>query len=253
MASPFPPARLPLPASELLRIHAEALFRSDAAGRLRFNADPGYPEDELDPAPRFWMGRTQQGAIWRARADLPGALVERLAALAATVTPPADPASQPTPTRGSPAAAIRAALEAHAPVSEEWSGPAFWIPESSVPPGTVLITPDNAHLLEAHFPWKRTPRALHAAGPLVAAVADDRAVAVCYCARLTAVAAEAGVDTTESARGHGHGRAAVAGWAAAIRQRGLLPLYSTSWDNHASRGIARRLGMLAYADTWSVA
>ena len=43
-----------------------------------------------------------------------------------------------------------------------------------------------------------------------------------------------------------------AGWAAAVRQQGILPLYSTSWDNLASQGIARSLGMIAYADTWSL-
>ena len=29
-------------------------------------------------------------------------------------------------------------------------------------------------------------------------------------------------------------------------------MYSTSWENHAAQGIARRLGMISYADTWSV-
>jgi hypothetical protein len=245
---PTPDDHLPHTAWDLIQIHAAALFVSDAAGRLRFNADPGYPEDELDPAPRFWMGRTDQGITWRVRADLPNELVQTLNTIGQTVLPAPDRTGLPPQTD-----AIRAAIQAHAPITEEWSGPAYWIPALlPAPASTVLITPDTAHLLAAHFPWKQTRRALHAAGPLVATLADDRAVAICYCARLTAIAAEAGVETAESARGRGYGRAAVAGWAAAVRQQGILPLYSTSWDNLASQGIARSLGMIAYADTWSL-
>lgn len=245
---PAPDDHLPRPALELIQIHAATLFVSDAAGRLRFNADPGYPEDELDPAPRFWMGCTAQGITWRVRDDLPNELIQTLTTISQTVRPAPDQTSLPPQ-----AGAIRAAIQAHGPITEEWSGPAYWIPALlPAPATTVLITPDSAHLLAAHFPWKQTPRALHAAGPLVATVVDDRAVAICYCARLTAIAAEAGVETAESARGRGYGRAAVAGWAAAVRQQGILPLYSTSWDNLASQGIARSLGMIAYADTWSL-
>jgi hypothetical protein len=44
----------------------------------------------------------------------------------------------------------------------------------------------------------------------------------------------------------------VAGWAAAMRQRGVIPLYSTSWANVASQGVARKLGMVCYGDDWSI-
>lgn len=237
-----------LMATQLLQIHAATLFLSDAAGRLRFNADPGYPEHDLDPAPRFWLGRTDQGVIWRLRADLPADLAATLEHIAQTIPPHTDPQLLPPQ-----ATAIRAALQAHAPIADEAAGPSYWMPSAPpVPATTVVITPDTAHLLTQHFPWKQSQRALHAAGPLVATVVGQHAVAICSCARLTAVAAEAGVETTAAAQGHGYGTAAVAGWAAALRARGILPMYSTSWDNHASQGIARRLGMIAYADTWWV-
>jgi len=249
MANQAPPTENhPHSAEELIQIHADTLFLNDATGRLRFNADPGYPEEELEPAPRFWLGRTQWDAIWRLRADLPADLAHTLEAIARTIPPAVDPTILSAQVN-----VIRATLQAHAPITEEWAGPAFWIPAvRPAPANTVLITPDTADLLATHFPWKQTPRALHAAGPLVATVVEGCAVAICSCARLTAVAAEAGVETTESARGHGYGQAAVAGWSAALRGQGILPMYSTSWDNHASQGIARRLGMIMYADTWSV-
>jgi RimJ/RimL family protein N-acetyltransferase len=81
---------------------------------------------------------------------------------------------------------------------------------------------------------------------------QDQAVAICFCARLNPQAAEAGVETVAAARGQGYASAAVAGWAAAMRQRGVIPLYSTSWANVASQGVARKLGMVCYGDDWSI-
>jgi hypothetical protein len=31
-----------------------------------------------------------------------------------------------------------------------------------------------------------------------------------------------------------------------VRRENRIPLYSTSWDNAASRGVARRLGLVLY-------
>lgn len=232
-------------AQQLLQIHADTLFISDATGRLRFNADPGYPEHELEPAPRFWLGRTADHVLWRLRADLPADLSESLEAIAQTIPPRTDPMLLPPQI-----AAIRDLLAVHTPMREHAAGPCYWMPEPlPVPAIALLITPANAEVLAEHFPWKQSQRALHAAGPLVATIVDQQAVAVCYCARLNAIAAEAGVETTESARGHGYAQVAVAGWAAAIHALGILPMYSTSWDNYASQAIARRLGMREYADS----
>ena len=52
--------------------------------------------------------------------------------------------------------------------------------------------------------------------------------------------------------GRGFASAAVAAWAAALRERGRLPLYSTSWENLASQGVARKLGMVAYGEDWEI-
>ena len=38
----------------------------------------------------------------------------------------------------------------------------------------------------------------------------------------------------------------VAGWARAVREAGVEPLYSTSWQNAASRAVARKLALVPF-------
>ena len=62
----------------LIDMHISALFLSDAQGRLRYIREPGYDESELDPAPRFFLGRTLHGNVWRFRQDVPPQLVRAI-------------------------------------------------------------------------------------------------------------------------------------------------------------------------------
>jgi predicted GNAT family acetyltransferase len=88
--------------------------------------------------------------------------------------------------------------------------------------------------------------------PFMAIVEADAAVSLCHSARLTAQAAEAGVETLEAYRGRGYAPNVVAGWAHAIRATGRTPLYSTAWHNFASQAVARRLGLLQYGTNLSI-
>ena len=45
---------------------------------------------------------------------------------------------------------------------------------------------------------------------------------------------------------------AAAAWVSAVRASGRIPLYSTSWHNTASLAVARKLGLMIYANAWSV-
>jgi len=116
----------------------------------------------------------------------------------------------------------------------------------------VLISEENANLLQSSFPWARSLLQAQDAGPIAAAIEQGSAVAICFCSRLPNRATEAGVETLPAHRGKGYATAAVATWAAEVRRRGILPLYSTSWENLASQRIAYKLRMVLYGDDWSI-
>ena len=86
---------------------------------------------------------------------------------------------------------------------------------------------------------------------MVIASADGQPASVCHSPRgYSSFAAEAGVETLEPFRNRGLATAAVARWARAVQSTGRLALYSTSWENAASLGVARRLSGRLYGEDW---
>jgi RimJ/RimL family protein N-acetyltransferase len=225
---------------QLMHIQAETLYRYDANGRMLCVNEPGDP-----PADRFFMGRPPQGNLWRFRYDLPAAIVEQLEALCRAEPISTDLARAPLHYD-----AIRSVLHAQMPIEEEYRGPAYRIPDSLPrPANVVLITEANQELLE---PWFMEWLPVDPEQTFAAVLEQQAAVAVCYCSRLTGRAAEAGAETAAAFRRRGYAAAAVAGWAAEVHRRGRIALYSTSWGNLASQGVARRLGMRMYGEDWSI-
>jgi len=218
-----------------MAIRAEALFVHDPNGRIRRINEPDPPA-----APHFFLGRTRDGHIWRCRYDLPDTLAARLAELAA-----AEPVNAALPGEALNFEAFQAVLQAQAELQEVWQGPAYCFPDPIERPAkVVMITAANAELLR--FGFADLIPQVELRGPCAVVVAQGSAVSICFSARLSAQAAEAGVETLAEFRGRGYASVVVAAWATAIRQRGRLPLYSTSWDNLASQGVARRLGLRLY-------
>ena len=216
----------------LMELHVEALYRRTPEGRLLETRDG-------DPvrAPRFFIGRTRRGNLWRFRDDLPASLVHGLDALAA-----AEPVLPELPREPVYLSQFRKLLQEHEEIQHTWVGPAYSFPEElSPPPQVVRITDENSHLLGEEFGWLRTE--LAASEPAVALVIDEQTVSIGFSSRVTARAAEAGVNTLEAFRGRGYASRVVAAWAIAVREMGRVPLYSTSWGNLASQGVARRLGL----------
>ena len=63
---------------------------------------------------------------------------------------------------------------------------------------------------------------------------------------------EAGVETHPEFRGRGYAVRVTRAWASLVMDAGYLPLYSTSWENHASRLVSAKLGLVQYASTFHV-
>ena len=224
-------------ARELMRVHVEALFTHDAAGDLvRLNEPDGAP------APRFFLGRTVDGGVRRFRHDIDHELRRELedASKDDALTERAlDSPASPAP--------YEAILTRYAPVRRTWVGPAFCFPqELPMPSATILVTEENTHLLRPLLaPWLPDVRSSQ---PMFALAVDGQAVTVCASVRITSMAHEAGVETCPSYRGRGYAARVVAAWARAVRDMGRVPLYSTSWQNEASRAVARKLALICFAN-----
>ena len=114
----------------------------------------------------------------------------------------------------------------------------------------IEVTPSTTHRLSPEFAWLADE--LTVRNPVMAVVVDGLAVSVCFSARATPAAAEAGVETLPEHRGRRYAGAVTAAWAAQVQRQGRVPLYSTSWTNHASRRVAARLGLIQYATDFHI-
>ena len=147
---------------------------------------------------------------------------------------------------------IRSLLAEHTSLKEE-RGPAFLFGDK-LPPTTgiaeILQECRNVPTVP-ELAWVR--EATSAEHPVsVARNSFGQVVAVCHSARATLEAAEAGVETARDYRGRGLAGAVVLSWAAAMQAEDRLPLYSTQWTNHASRAVARKLGLILYGEDYQM-
>ena len=225
---------------DLLEIQIETLFQLNREGRLC-----GLNESSFRAAPRFFLGRTRLGNRWLFRHDVPPEQVRAIEH--ACRDEPVASQLRPAPLQ---LGTIRGLLERSAPVEAEWRGPAFRFGDRLEPAsGTVLVTEENAALLEPGFADLLADLAdLADVQPCAAVVRNGAAVSVCCSARIPRRGAEAGVRTLETHRQRGYAAAAVSSWAAAVQAAGCIPLYSTSWDNDPSLNVARRLGLMMYGE-----
>jgi hypothetical protein len=228
----------------LVRRRARTLFVLDRGGAILRPNEPWGGDERLSPL--VYAARGESIAICAIRHDAPHALLTRLRALLA---------SRRTAPLGRDAGledALRDLAEADERGCVIRSGPAFRFPATTVEaPGCVVVTAGGTEPLRGDFDWA-LPQ-LDTALPFVVAVVDGRAVAVCRTVRRWGRLVEAGVETLEAYRHRGFGARVVATWCVRARDMGLEPLYSTSWGNAASMGLAARLGLVQYAVDYSLA
>ncbi len=130
------------------------------------------------------------------------------------------------------------------------AGPAFEFPERMPLAEDAALIGDVERLRGSFNDW--TADELPARSPIIAILEDDVPISICFCARVSELVAEAGVETAPEFRGRGMAGLATAAWATAILASGRTPIYSTSWSNGSSLAVARKLGLIACASYWNL-
>jgi hypothetical protein len=227
---------------ELVSLRVQAMYVSDEHSRMTAinQWDGGH-------APRFYLGRTATGNIWRFRFDVADELAQEISSLCEMEPPLRNPMAAPAHQEHY----VRLLAE-HAQIESVWSGPAFRFPDAAMRPhvSVIAINQDNAELLCGGLDEWLPDVARRQ--PFVAVIEDGRAVSLCTSARITTAAHEAGVETRSEYRRRGHATRAVLAWASAVGAMGAAPFYSTSWDNLASQGLARTLGLVVIGTNFNI-
>ena len=216
-------------------LHLKTVFTLNEEGHI---ASTREPMPSLGPA--FYLVRGTDSCAWAVRADVAPRLADKLSDLARQEPPISD-------LRDAPMYAERYMSLVGGRIE---SGPALAFPDVIAQPADTVIV-DDIRLIDHNFSgW--VAEEVPGRSPIVAVFEDGYPASVCFCARRSQMAAEAGLETAAAFRGRGFGPRVTAAWALAIRKSGRVPLYSTSWTNTASLAVVRKLGLVPYAATWSL-
>ena len=235
------------------QLHLETLLVLDDQGRIVSTREPGPSR-----GPLFMLVRSATSCVWAVRADLPRPLADELDRLAHEEPPILDLREEPLNADQYMSLLGRHLTSGHEAEARPrlFAGPAFTFPDSIVEPAPaqsvdIELIEDEVRLAPNFRGWEPGELAAGRA-PMLACVENGLPVSICFCARRSEIAAEAGLETAEAFRGRGYGPLVTAAWAQAVRASGRIPLYSTAWTNEASRSVARKLGLMAYAGGWSL-
>jgi FR47-like protein len=229
-------------------LHLKTCFVLNADGRILSTREPIGTR-----GPLFSLVRGATSCAWAVRADVPADVADELERLARREPPARDFHDPPLNAQryvDALAGRLASGESARTKIAHS-AGPAFSFPHALPAPDDVVVV-ESESLLARHFRgW--VPGEIEAGrGPVVAAFDNDYPVSICFCARRSDSAAEAGLETAATYRRRGFGVRVTAAWAWAIRAAGRAPLYSTSWTNESSLAVARKLNLIPYASTWSL-
>jgi len=229
-------------------LHLRTAFILNSEGRITSTREPGARR-----GPLFSLVRSSTSCAWAIRVDVPKDLASELDRLAREEPPALDLLDAPVNADRYLSLLgdrIRSGYEAVAKTRQS-DGPNFRFPDVVAHASDIVVVEDE-RLLEHNFQGWVPGEIAAGRAPVLAIIEDGHPVSVCFCARRSDVAAEAGLETAEAFRGRGLAQRVTAAWASAIRATGRIPLYSTSWTNDASLAVARKLGLVAYASHWGL-
>ena len=214
---------------QLVEIEAEATYHLDENGRFTGAK-----------ASRFALWQTRSGNVRRFRNDQPDDLIEEIDAVFVQ-----EPVIHDLRAGLTHLEEYKRIFSRWEPVRRVARGLGYRYPEKLTPfPDAVRVDQANVHLGAHTFPWLLEE--LEDCQPCLAVVDDGKFVSVCHSARISAMAHVAGVMTLEDYRRKGYATAVAVEWGIAVRELGLIPIYSTELDNEASQGVAARAGLLLY-------
>ncbi|MCX5971910.1 MAG: hypothetical protein NTV14_10500 [Coprothermobacterota bacterium] len=214
------------------------LFKTNAASELIGTNEP--VEADTEPAPAIYVCYAKGRFLLKHGTGVPESWIKNLKDILSRVNGTANVPHTEVE------ALIRKSALGHVEIAEIESGPAFYISQMPATTSDVFeITQWNREVLEPHFGY--THGHLDQLQPCIAKVIDDKAVAICRTVRRSSLGLEGGVDTILEFRKRGFGAETVAFWAAKVWALGLIPCYSTQWENNASLALARKLAMIQYA------
>lgn len=224
-----------------MRLHTYACYLHDDDGRLLRANEPGGEE-----APRFWLGRTNEGAIWRFGRRASADVIEKLSQLCES-----ERALSDSPSNSRSGGQYENLLAHSGEPLVVSSGPTYWLPQQkNVRSTAVELSPVQKELLRGTLDEWIPDLAFRR--PFFVSMSASKAVSVCASVRVTSLADEAGVETAPAYQKLGHAANAVEAWATAVLAMGKIPLYSTSWDNQASQSVARSLGFQMFGEEYSI-
>ncbi len=223
------------------------MYVLDSCGRIVSTREPGPTH-----GPLFTLVRGATQRAWAIRADLPASMARELDAYASNEPPEAWSSARPAHASHY-LRLLQPLLGARRSQSSPTitGGPAFDFPCDLECPDSVGRATDEARLSINFTGWV-AGEIEEGRGPVMAIHRNGIPVSICFCARSGDEAAEAGVETAATFRRLGLAKLVTAAWACAVRASGRIPLYSTSWENSESIGLARSLTLVQYAAHWSV-
>lgn len=211
----------------LMKLHIDVLYQKNHKGALTVINEPPF-----ETAPTVMVGATKEGKVVYFSEEVDDLFKKRVQQIVKE-------------TKDEMIAQIINKMTRRTNLSEFNMGPTYVFPEiKEKSPKVLHIKEIDKEVLAADFPFIQSD--FEVKEPCMIVMEHDRVVSLCCTARHSNEAAEASVFTHEKYRGKGYGAAVTEAWAMAIQQQGKTALYSTTWDNFASQGVAKKLGMRQY-------